>query len=259
MPEGFSNHSYIARSLRVTIGVVVLWLLAYPTLALSPEQGVQQLLYSFGLQRFFISVDALAEREIQRNQGTAGPLSGQDELSGRWVAADLQARLEVLLLQQYDPGLYQKAIAILSRQELAPIIQSCHGEALEDYSSQLSAYQQQLQRQPARAGRVSLARQLDSAARTSRLAAQLHSRIEQQVYLAAHADDAPTVPWQQVVVEREAVLQDAVVTWYLYCGRYFQDELLQTLIESYRQPVVQQLLDQYQSALDKVVPPATLN
>lgn len=259
MPEVITNFSYLARSLQTTICVLMLWLLAFPTLALSPQQEVQQLLSSFGLQRFFASVDALAEREIQRNVAAGDQSPELDDLRQRWVAADLQARLEVLLLQQYDPTLYHKAMDILSRQALAPVIQSCHGQALEDYSSQLTAYQQQLQRQPARPNRVSLAQQLDSAARTSRLASQLHSRVEQQVYLANRGEGAPDVPWQEVVAEREAVLQEAVVTWYLYCGRYFQDELLQALIDSYRQPAVQQWLDQYQAALDKVLPPAIIN
>jgi hypothetical protein len=227
-------------------------LFSFSAPALSPQQDVQQVLHFLGLQRFFANVEDLAEQEAQR-------YAKANEKARAWGdaglgAADLQARLDVLLLQQYEPQHYRKLIGIFSRPELAPIIQSCHGEGLEDSAVPLASYQQQLQRQPARSNRVSLAQELDKASRTSKLASQLYSRVEQRIYLLSHADDAPAVRWEEVLAEREAVFQAATETWYLYCGRYFQDELLQALIDSYRQPAVQRWLDQYQAALDKVLP-----
>ncbi len=220
---------------------------------------MQQVLRSLGLQRFFANIEGLAEQELRRHPGARDQAGAKQAVEPAWVAADLQSRVEVLLLQQYDPRVYRNAIALFSRREIVPIVQSCHGEGLEDYSSQLSDYQQQLQRQPVRPKRANLARQLDAAARTSKLAAQLHSRVEQRIYLASDGADAPAIRWQEVLAEREAVLQQAAETWYLYCGRYFSDELLQSMVDSYRQPAVQQLLDQYQAALDKVLPPAIVD
>lgn len=234
-------------------GLLILLGLAAPmAAALAPEQQLQQLLGKLGLQRFFTNVEALAEQEAERYAGASGREDVKKDAG--LVGADLQARLEVLLLQQYDPNSYRKLIGIFSRPELAPIIQSCHGEGLEDTASPLADYQQQLQRQPARSNRISLARKLDRVTRTSHLASQLYSRVEQRVYLASHDEDAPVIRWDEVLAEREATFQLATETWYLYCGRFFQDERLQELIDSYRQPVVQQWLDQYQAALDKVLP-----
>ncbi len=232
--------------------MVIISLYSSTALALSPQQDVEQLLRYLGLQRFFANVENLAQREAQR-YAKANANAGAWRDAGL-VAADLQARLDVLLLQQYEPQQYRQLLGIFSRPELAPIIQSCHGEGLEDSAAPLASYQQQLQRQPARSNRVSLARELDKASRTSKLASQLYSRVEQRIYLLSHAEDAPAVRWEEVLAEREAVFQSATETWYLYCGRYFQDELLQALINSYRQPVVQRWLEQYQAALDKVLP-----
>jgi hypothetical protein len=90
--------------------------------------------------------------------------------------------------------------------------------------------------------------QLDQAARTSELASQLHNGIERLIYEQA-AEPGASMPWQEIEAERLQALQEAVQTWYLYCGRFFRDDLLQALVESYRDTSIQQLLDQYQAAI----------
>jgi hypothetical protein len=228
------------------------WLLSAPAKALSPEQEVQQMLHSLGVQSFFASAELLVERELQRDNGEqarSGANPGEQEqlIRQQLSGAGLQAAVETLLLQQYDGDLYRLAINILAREDLAPVIQSCHGQALQDYGPQLQAYQQQLALHPARADRVRLAMQLDRAARTSELVSQLHSGIERLIY--DQVADGASVPWQEVEAERLQVLREAVQTWYLYCGRFFRDDLLQALVDSYRDSSIQQILDQYQAAV----------
>jgi hypothetical protein len=60
-----------------------------------------------------------------------------------------------------------------------------------------------------------------------------------------------------VALQRQRVLQEAVQTWYLYCGRYFRDDLLQALVDTYQARAIQQLLDLYQAAVEEALDRAT--
>ena len=235
------------------------WLLSAPVMALGPQQDVQQILHSLGLQRFFDSVSLLVERELERGENTQADVS---DVAGRireqLSQASLQGAVEATLIQQYDAALYRQAIDALARPDLVPVIQSCHGQGLQDYGPQLDAYRQQLQQRPARAERNRLALQLDQAARSSELAGELHSSIERIIYQGVSPGPQPDIAWQEVASERQQVLQKAMQTWYLYCGRFFQDDLLQGLADSYHEPSVQQLLDQYQAALAAALEQATV-
>lgn len=235
---------------RAALLTLLAWLLSASALALGPQQDVQQILYSLGVQRFFDSVGLLVERELQRDesQQTGASVDGE-RIRQQLSAASLQAAVAATLLQQYDASLYRQAIDTLARPELVPVIQSCHGQALQDYGPQLDAYSQQLQQQPARADRQRLALQLDQSARSSELASQLHSGIERIIFQQVTPPPQPDIAWQEVASERQQVLQKAMQTWYLYCGRFFRDDLLQGLADSYRDPSVQQLLAQYQAAV----------
>ena len=228
---------------------LAVWMLSAPGMAQSPEQDVQQILHSLGVQRFFEPTGRLVERALQRAGGEQLNSAGGEQLIREQLSgARLQGAVESLLLQQYDGALYRRAIDTLAREDLVPVIQSCHGQALQDYGPQLQAYQQQLALHPALETRVQLAMQLDREARTSALANQLHNGIERLVYEQA-AEPGASVPWEEVEAERLQVLREAVQTWYLYCGRYFRDDLLQALVDSYRDTSIQQLLDQYQAAV----------
>lgn len=245
---------------RAAILTLLAWLLSAPALALGPQQDVQQILYSLGVQRFFDSMALLVERELERDESGQADASDEGERIRQQLSkASLQQAVEATLLQQYDAALYRQAIDTLARPDLVPVIQSCHGQALQDYGPQLDAYRQQLQQQSARAERNRLALQLDQAARSSELASQLHSGIERIIYQHVTPEPQPDIAWQEVASERQQLLQQAMQTWYLYCGRYFRDDLLQGLADSYRDPSVQQLLDQYQAALAAALEQAAAN
>lgn len=225
------------------------FMLSSPAHALDASRQVQQALYSLGLQRYFTPVEPLLARELERYSGQGKSFSGHRSVIMEELAAPrLQAAVEAYLLEHYDPDLYQQVIAALSREEIVPLVQSCHGQALQDYGPQLQAYEQQLALQPAKAKRRNLARQIDLAARSSTMAGQLHNTVDQLLYSLA---DRPggTVRWEEVEAERIAVLQEAMQTWYLYCGRFFPDRLLQEMVDSYQLDAVQGLLDQYQAAV----------
>jgi hypothetical protein len=240
--------------------LVLACLLAVPAVAQDrAQQDVQQVLYSLGLQRFFVSAEPMLARELQRYLAA-------DEAESKRVAAlrerlapgALQAALQADLLRSYDAGVYRRAIDSLGREDFVPVIQSCHGEALQDYGPQLQAYQQQLAQQSARPDRVRLAVQLDQAARTTLFANQLRSAIEQTAYAAtADVQSRTGVPWPEVDAERAAALREAAQAWYLYCGRFFRDDVLQALVDNYQDPAVQQVLDQYAAALARVLDDAT--
>lgn len=226
----------------------VLLLLVSPLHAAATDQ-VQQALQLLGLQRFFSTADALVARELAHYSVADGRAR---QLRRELSTQALEGALEAALLERYQADVYQQLIDTLSAEAFAPVLQSCHGEALQNYAEDLQAYEQQLVQRPAKASRRQLAVELDQAARSVYLASEMHRRLEQLIQLEMNSGRAAP-PQPEAEAQRRAILQESMQVWYLFCGRFFSDELLQALLGAYRHSAVQRVLDDYQWALDRTL------
>lgn len=237
---------------RRAVCACLLWLVLLPlpaAQAREPAEDVQQVLYSLGLHDFFEAAPPLLRRSLADYREQRLNLQHDAaSLSAALAPEALQADVEDLLLAAFRPETYRGATAALASEEVMPVIQSCHGQALQDHGPQLQAYEAQLGQQPARPERRDLAVQMDEVARTSRLAARLHNGIDLLLIQLA-GQGAGQVDWDEVEAERVTALQEASAVWYLYCARYYSDQQLQAFVDAYRQPPVGEVLDIYQDAV----------
>lgn len=238
------------------VGACLLWLALLPgpaVQALEPAEDIRQVLYSLGLHDFFAAVPPLLRRGLV-DYGEQGLALQADAaaITAALAPEGLQAGVEALLLADYQPERYQGATAALAAAEVMPVIQSCHGQALQDHGPQLQAYEAQLGQQPARPERRDLALQMDEVARTSRLAARLHNGIDLLLFQLSNQGTGQ-VAWAEVEAERVTALREASVVWYLYCARYYSDRQLQAFVDAYRQAPVGAVLDAYQDAMARAL------
>ena len=154
--------------------------------------------------------------------------------------------------------LNERAQAALADPAIAPAQAACAQLPDSDVEYELAAYQTKLAKHSSRPLRTELARQMDQSARTSSIAASLYTTVERIIVEHTRTELGAQVPWSDVAAQRKLALQQSVVVWYLYCGRFAGDEVLTQWIARHREDPVQQVLDNYQRALGVVLDRASL-
>ena len=220
-----------------------------PAPSLWAVDDLTRLLEVMGLQDVFVELQPLAEAQLEQ-AGAALDAPAAAALREALAPGRMQAALERTLRIDVAPGLSREALETLDSESLRPLVDSCHGGGRRDLRIELEAYEARLAEQPPVESRVMLVQQLDGASRSSRIAALAQGGMERLV-LAHIAPAGTAIPWQQVEQARLTALQRGARDWYLFCGRYYPDALLARLVDRYSRAAVQQVLDHYESALQR--------
>jgi hypothetical protein len=219
--------------------------------------SLERTLHSLDLDRLLPALQPVVRDALAEAQDT--PIALKQLITAALAVAPMQQALSAELEQAYRPSLYSDAVAAVEDPAVEAVLATCEIPAGEDLGPELTAYQAQLVTRSPRPVRAELARRMDNSARTSSIAATLYSRVERLIVELTRPQFGADVPWSEVASQRAEALQQSVVTWYLYCGRFAQDDALRYWLARYDEQAVQQVLDDYEDALSLVLERAALN
>lgn len=223
-------------------------------MALTPDEGVDQALERLGLEDVVYALQPIVDAQLGRAGERTDP--GQARAIRQALSAPrLRSALDRELRVTFDAALYGRALDALGDPAFDRLLNSCHGSGRRDFRTELETYRARLEESPPLDSRVYLARQLDAAARTSRIAALAQGQVERLILDITHPETraANGIPWHRVESERLAALQNSAQTWYLFCARFSPESLLERLVERYSTDEVQQVLEHYEAALAVVM------
>ncbi len=231
--------------------LTLLCALALPVRAADPLVQTRQLLEWSGALALLEQVRPLAQRILE------------DELAQRPQPLDAQRRRE--LLQRFDAKPLQQALveriaAQLPAERLAQtreLLSQPLPKRVRFFERALTQsgvereWQQWREQTPAPTPeRLALLRAIDTAARDSRLAAQLQTAIERAVrQRLGRADDGLRA---EAVAERERHLQPFTEQYLLYAYRYLRDDELQQYAQLLRDDALQQLFDAVAEGIEAI-------
>lgn len=200
---------------------------------------VQQAVQSLGLEKL---LSAAAEQVLSELPEHAA----RELLAAELAGPMLQARL-VVQMQKAWQATFVEAQWALSADNVVQLQRQCHQQLAHDKSAALANYQAQLQSRAPLEERAVLAKAMADLSRSAQLAAQAQANLERISYQLINPQSV--VDWPAVEAQREADNREALLAWYLYCGRTASSESWQALLDAYRKPAVQALLDAYAQAL----------
>jgi hypothetical protein len=225
--------------------------LPMPLRAANADAETRQLLEWSGALALLTQAQPLAAQLLAHEQ-TAGarvPAARQRELLRRFEAATLQQALVTEIAAQLPEATRRAALAAL--QQPLPKRVRFFERALTQPNSAREWQRWRETGQEVTAARQALLRAIDTAARDSRLTAQLQTAVESS--LRAALGVAPIEPVAEALAERERHLQPLTEQYLQYAYRYLRDDELRQYEQQLRQPALQQLFDHIEKGLTAII------